>query len=56
MILQGSGLASTFQMEDETFALAPSDSHWSDPDLPISSLRGLEQFRSLAGAQVSESK
>lgn len=34
MMLQGSGFASVFQMEDETFALAPSASHWSDPDMP----------------------
>lgn len=34
MTLQGAGLASAFQMENETFNLAPSDSQWSDPDLP----------------------
>jgi hypothetical protein len=43
MTLQGSGFASTFQMENETFALAPSDSHWSDPDLP-------HQFSTRSGA------
>ena len=43
MILQGSGFATAFQMEDETFALAPSDSHWSDPDLP-------HQFSTRSGA------
>jgi hypothetical protein len=34
MILQGAGFASVFQMENETFTLAPSDSHWSDSDMP----------------------
>jgi hypothetical protein len=34
MTLQGAGLASAFQMENETFNLAPSGSQWSDPDLP----------------------
>jgi hypothetical protein len=34
MTLQGAGLASAFQTENETITLAPSDSHWSDPDLP----------------------
>jgi hypothetical protein len=43
MTLEGAGFASTFQMENETFALAPSDSHWSDPDLP-------HQFSTRSGA------
>jgi hypothetical protein len=34
MILQGAGFASTFQVKDEIFNLAPSGSQWSDPDLP----------------------
>ena len=34
MTLQGAGFASAFGMDDETFALAPSASQWSDPDLP----------------------
>lgn len=34
MTLQGAGFASAFEMDDETFALAPSASQWSDPDLP----------------------
>jgi hypothetical protein len=34
MTLQGAGFASEFQMENEIVTLAPSDSHWSDPDLP----------------------
>jgi len=34
MTLQGAGFASAFQMENEAFALAPSASQWSDPDLP----------------------
>ena len=32
--LQGAGFASAFGMDDETFALAPSASQWSDQDLP----------------------
>jgi hypothetical protein len=43
MTLQGAGFASAFQMEDETFALAPSGSQWSDPDLP-------HQFSTRSGA------
>jgi hypothetical protein len=43
MTLHGAGFASAFQMEGETFALAPSDSHWSDPDLP-------HQFSTRSGA------
>ena len=34
MILQGAGFASVFGMDGKTFALAPSASQWSDPDLP----------------------
>ena len=34
MTLQGAGFASAFGMDDQTFALAPSASQWSDPDLP----------------------
>lgn len=34
MTLQGAGFASAFGMDGETFALAPSASQWSDPDLP----------------------
>jgi hypothetical protein len=34
MMLQGAGFASAFQMENETFTLAPSDSQWSDSDMP----------------------
>ncbi|HZA62883.1 MAG TPA: DUF1326 domain-containing protein, partial [Nitrososphaeraceae archaeon] len=34
MTLQGAGFASAFGMDDETFALAPSASQWSDPNLP----------------------
>jgi hypothetical protein len=43
MTLQGAGFASTFQMENETFNLAPSASQWSDPDLP-------HQFSTRSGA------
>jgi hypothetical protein len=43
MILQGAGFASTFQVEDEIFNLAPSGSQWSDPDLP-------HQFSTRSGA------
>jgi len=43
MRLQGAGFASAFQFEDETFNLAPSDSLWSDPDLP-------HQFSTKSGA------
>ena len=43
MILQGSGFASVFQMENETFTLAPSASQWSDPDMP-------RQFSTKSGA------
>jgi hypothetical protein len=43
MTLQGSGFASAFGMDDETFALAPSASQWSDPDLP-------HQFSTRSGA------
>ena len=34
MTLQGAGFATAFGMDDQTFALAPSASQWSDPDLP----------------------
>lgn len=34
MVLQGAGLASTFQMENSAFTLAPSSTEWSDPELP----------------------
>ena len=34
MILQGAGLASAFQMENDTFTLAPSATEMSDPDIP----------------------
>lgn len=43
MTLQGAGFASEFQMEDETFTLAPSATQWSDPDLP-------HQFSTRSGA------
>lgn len=43
MILQGAGFASAFQMEDETFALAPSSSQWVDQDMP-------RQFTTRSGA------
>jgi hypothetical protein len=43
MILQGAGFATAFQMEDETFALAPSSSQWSDQDMP-------RQFSTKSGA------
>ena len=43
MTLQGAGFASAFGMDDETFALAPSASQWSDPDLP-------HQFSTRSGA------
>ena len=34
MILQGAGFASAFQMENDTFTLAPSATQMSDPDIP----------------------
>jgi hypothetical protein len=34
MIVQGAGFASAFQMEDETFTLAPSGTEWSDMEMP----------------------
>jgi hypothetical protein len=34
MILQGAGFASAFQMENDTFTLAPSATEMSDPDIP----------------------
>ena len=34
MTLQGAGFASAFQMENETFTLAPSATEWSDAALP----------------------
>lgn len=43
MILQGAGFASVFQMENETFTLAPSASEWSDPEMP-------RQFTTKSGA------
>jgi hypothetical protein len=43
MVLQGAGFASAFQMEDETFALAPSGSQWVDQDMP-------RQFTTKSGA------
>jgi hypothetical protein len=43
MTLQGAGFASVFQMENETFTLAPSATQWSDPDMP-------RQFSTKSGA------
>ena len=43
MTLQGSGFASVFQMENETFTLAPSATQWSDPDMT-------RQFSTKSGA------
>ena len=43
MILQGDGFASEFQMEDETFTLAPSGNQWADQDMP-------RQFTTKSGA------
>ncbi|MGH9986090.1 MAG: DUF1326 domain-containing protein [Nitrososphaeraceae archaeon] len=34
MILQGAGFASAFQMENDTFTLAPSATEMSDPEIP----------------------
>lgn len=34
MIMQGAGFASAFQMENDSFALAPSGAEWSDPEMP----------------------
>lgn len=34
MILQGAGFASAFQMENESFTLAPSATEWSDTEMP----------------------
>jgi uncharacterized protein DUF1326 len=45
MTLQGAGFASAFGMDDETFALAPSASQWSDPDL-------LHQFSTKSGVMA----
>ena len=44
MRLVGAGFASAFRFEDEAFNLAPSDSVWSDPDLPH------QQFSTKSGA------
>jgi hypothetical protein len=42
MLLQGAGFASVFQMENNTFTLAPSATEMSDPDIahPISTRSG----------------
>lgn len=34
MILQGAGFASAFQMENDSFTLAPSATEWSDAEMP----------------------
>lgn len=39
MTPQGAGFATEFQMENETFTLAPSASQWSDPDMPYQQVR-----------------
>ena len=44
MTMQGSGFASILQFENETFAVAPSSSHWSDSDIPH------QQFTTKSGA------
>jgi hypothetical protein len=43
MTLHGASFASVFQMENETFALAPSATQWSDPEMP-------RQFSTRSGA------
>ncbi|HKY54003.1 MAG TPA: DUF1326 domain-containing protein [Anaerolineales bacterium] len=44
MVLQGSGFASAFQMENDSFIVAPSGTEWSDPEMPHS------QFTTKSGA------
>ena len=44
MTMQGSGFASILQFENETFAVAPSASQWSDSDIPH------QQFTTKSGA------
>lgn len=44
MILQGAGFASAFQMENDTFTLAPSGTEWADPEMPHA------QFTTKSGA------
>jgi hypothetical protein len=34
MVLQGAGFASAFQMENDSFTLAPSATEWSDSEMP----------------------
>jgi hypothetical protein len=43
MTLHGASFASVFQMENETFALVPSATQWSDPEMP-------RQFSTRSGA------
>ncbi len=43
MTLQNAGFASALQFDDETIHLAPSDSQWSDPEMP-------HQFETKSGA------
>lgn len=43
MTLQNAGFASTLEFENRSIELAPSDSRWSDPDMPL-------QFETKSGA------
>lgn len=44
MVLQGAGFAGAFQMDNDTFTVAPSGTEWSDPEMPHS------QFTTKSGA------
>ena len=46
MVLQGSGFAAAFQMENDTFTVAPSGTEWADPEMPHS------QFTTKSGASA----
>jgi hypothetical protein len=49
----GADLVSAFGMDDETFALAPSDSQWSDPDLSHWDPISLVRLQSSVGVEIS---
>jgi hypothetical protein len=46
MVLAGSGFAAAFQMENDTFTVAPSGTEWADPEMPHS------QFTTKSGASA----
>jgi hypothetical protein len=38
VVLQGAGFASAYQMENDSFTVAPSGTEWSDPEMPDSQI------------------